>query len=64
VSGYRTVVVGTDGSESSLRAVGRAGALAGACDATLVVACAYLPPAPTTARWPRWATCWATRPTR
>jgi nucleotide-binding universal stress UspA family protein len=43
VSGYRTVVVGTDGSESSLRAVVRAGALAGACDATLVVACAYLP---------------------
>ena len=43
MSGYRTVVVGTDGSESSLRAVGRAGALAGACDATLVVACAYLP---------------------
>jgi nucleotide-binding universal stress UspA family protein len=43
VSGYRTVVVGTDGSESSLRAVTRAGALAGACDATLVIACAYLP---------------------
>jgi nucleotide-binding universal stress UspA family protein len=43
VSGYRTVVVGTDGSESSLRAVSRAGALAGACGATLVVACAYLP---------------------
>jgi nucleotide-binding universal stress UspA family protein len=43
VAGYRTVVVGTDGSESSLRAVVRAGALAGACDATLVVACAYLP---------------------
>jgi nucleotide-binding universal stress UspA family protein len=43
VSGYRTVVVGTDGSESSLRAVARAGALAGACGATLVVACAYLP---------------------
>ena len=40
---YRTVVVGTDGSESSLRAVARAGALAGACDATLVIACAYLP---------------------
>src|SRR4051812_44933185 len=40
---YRTVVVGTDGSESSLRAVARAGALAGACGATLVVACAYLP---------------------
>jgi nucleotide-binding universal stress UspA family protein len=43
VSGYRTIVVGTDGSESSLRAVARAGALAGACDATLVIACAYLP---------------------
>ncbi|MGY1604270.1 universal stress protein [Geodermatophilus sp. SYSU D00815] len=40
---YRTVVVGTDGSESSLRAVARAGALAGTCGATLVVACAYLP---------------------
>jgi nucleotide-binding universal stress UspA family protein len=43
VSAYRTVVVGTDGSDSSLRAVARAGALAGACGATLVVACAYLP---------------------
>jgi nucleotide-binding universal stress UspA family protein len=42
-SAYRTVVVGTDGSESSLRAVARAGALAGATGATLVVACAYLP---------------------
>ena len=40
---YQTVVVGTDGSESSLRAVARAGALAGACGATLVIACAYLP---------------------
>jgi nucleotide-binding universal stress UspA family protein len=40
---YSTVVVGTDGSESSLRAVARAGALAGACGATLVIACAYLP---------------------
>jgi nucleotide-binding universal stress UspA family protein len=40
---YRTVVVGTDGSESSLRAVARAGALAGACGATLIIACAYLP---------------------
>jgi nucleotide-binding universal stress UspA family protein len=40
---YRTVVVGTDGSESSLRAVARAGAIAGACGATLVVTCAYLP---------------------
>ena len=40
---YRTVVVGTDGSESSLRAVARAGAIAGATGATLVIACAYLP---------------------
>ena len=30
---YRTVVVGTDGSESSLRAVEKAGALAGDADA-------------------------------
>jgi nucleotide-binding universal stress UspA family protein len=44
VSTYRTVVVGTDGSESSLRAVRRAGALAGACGAWLVIVCAYLPP--------------------
>jgi len=42
-STYRTVVVGTDGSESSLLAVARAGAIAGACGATLVIACAYLP---------------------
>jgi nucleotide-binding universal stress UspA family protein len=40
---YRTVVVGTDGSESSLRAVARAGAIAGATGATLVIACAFLP---------------------
>ena len=43
MSAYTTVVVGTDGSESSLRAVARAGALAGASGATLVVVCAYLP---------------------
>jgi nucleotide-binding universal stress UspA family protein len=40
---YSTVVVGTDGSESSLRAVARAGALAGAVGATLVVTSAFLP---------------------
>jgi nucleotide-binding universal stress UspA family protein len=40
---YSTIVVGTDGSESSLRAVARAGAVAGATGATLVIACAYLP---------------------
>jgi nucleotide-binding universal stress UspA family protein len=44
VSAYRTVVVGTDGSESSLLAVRRAGALAGACGARLLIVCAYLPP--------------------
>ncbi|MGY1711001.1 universal stress protein [Geodermatophilus sp. SYSU D00758] len=44
MSAYRTVVVGTDGSASSLRAVHRAGALAGAVGARLVVACAYRPP--------------------
>ena len=44
MSAYRTVVVGTDGSESSLLAVRRAGALAGACRARLVIVCAYLPP--------------------
>ena len=42
-SAYPTVVVGTDGSESSLRAVARAGALAGVSGANLVIACAYLP---------------------
>lgn len=41
-SAYRTVV-GTDGSESSVRAVTRDGAIAGATGATLVIACAYLP---------------------
>ena len=43
MSSYGTIVVGTDGSDSSLRAVARAGALAGATGATLVIACAYLP---------------------
>jgi nucleotide-binding universal stress UspA family protein len=40
---YRTIVVGTDGSESSLRAVDRAGALAGQDNAKLIVASAHLP---------------------
>lgn len=39
---YRTVVVGTDGSASSMRAVDRAAQIAGA-DATLIIASAYLP---------------------
>ncbi|MEV4358284.1 universal stress protein [Nonomuraea sp. NPDC049625] len=40
---YRTVLVGTDGSSSSFRAVSAAGSLAAATGATLVLACAYLP---------------------
>ncbi|WP_449064861.1 universal stress protein [Planomonospora algeriensis] len=40
---YRTVVVGTDGSPSSFRAVSAAASLAAATGATLVLACAYLP---------------------
>jgi nucleotide-binding universal stress UspA family protein len=42
MSAYRTVVVGTDGSDSSLRAVEKAGTLAGP-DTKLIVASAYLP---------------------
>jgi nucleotide-binding universal stress UspA family protein len=42
MSAYQTVVVGTDGSDSSLRAVERAARIAGA-DAKLIVASAYLP---------------------
>ncbi len=43
MSGYKTVVVGTDGSDSSLRAVDRAGALASGPDAKVIVATAYFP---------------------
>ena len=43
MSAYRTVVVGTDGSETSFGAVDRAAALAADSGATLVIACAYLP---------------------
>jgi nucleotide-binding universal stress UspA family protein len=42
MTAYQTVVVGTDGSDSSLRAVEKAGQLAGA-DAKLIVATAYFP---------------------
>ncbi len=42
MSAYRTVVVGTDGSDSSFRAVDRAAAIAGD-DAKLIIASAYLP---------------------
>ncbi|MEV7038742.1 universal stress protein [Amycolatopsis sp. NPDC051061] len=40
---YRTVVVGTDGSESSFAAVDRAAAVAGDAGATLVITCAFYP---------------------
>lgn len=42
MSAYRTVVVGTDGSDSSFRAVDKAAQLAGD-DAKLIIASAYLP---------------------
>lgn len=38
---YQTVVVGTDGSESSLRAVDRAGAIAAESNAKLIIAAGY-----------------------
>jgi nucleotide-binding universal stress UspA family protein len=40
---YQTVLVGTDGSESSLRAVERAGKIAADSDATLIIVTGYLP---------------------
>ncbi|MEV5837844.1 universal stress protein [Nocardia sp. NPDC052112] len=43
MTAYRTIVVGTDGSDSSYVAVDKAAALAAAAGATLVVACAYYP---------------------
>ena len=41
MSAYQTLVVGTDGSDSSLRAVDRAGAIAADHGAKLIVATAY-----------------------
>jgi nucleotide-binding universal stress UspA family protein len=43
VISYGTIVVGTDGSESSLLAVDRAGELAATAKALLIVVCAYHP---------------------
>ena len=43
MSAYQTVVVGTDGSETSFVAVERAAAIAKDAGATLVLACAYVP---------------------
>jgi nucleotide-binding universal stress UspA family protein len=46
MGGYSTVVVGTDGSETSFRAVERAAAIAQDAGAALVIACAYFPERP------------------
>ncbi|WP_040834634.1 universal stress protein [Nocardia brevicatena] len=43
MTAYRTIVVGTDGSDSSYVAVDKAAALAGSAGSTLIVACAYYP---------------------
>ena len=43
MASYRTVLVGTDGSESSYRAVDRAAALAADANASLIVLCAFRP---------------------
>lgn len=43
MTGYQTVVVGTDGSDSSLRAVDRAGQIAAGAHARLIVTTAYFP---------------------
>jgi nucleotide-binding universal stress UspA family protein len=43
MSGYRTVIVGTDGSDSSLRAVDHAAGFAAQQKAKLIIASAYIP---------------------
>jgi nucleotide-binding universal stress UspA family protein len=43
MTSYRTILVGTDGSASSFRAVSRAAELAAATGAVLVLGCAYHP---------------------
>lgn len=43
MAAYSSIIVGADGSESSLRAVDRAARLANDSAATLIIACAYLP---------------------
>jgi nucleotide-binding universal stress UspA family protein len=42
VTDYKVILVGTDGSETSLRAVEKAAAIAAEADAKLIVASAYL----------------------
>ncbi len=47
MSAYTTILVGTDGSETSLRAVERSAELAADAGATLVIVCAFIPSAGT-----------------
>jgi len=44
MTSYATILVGTDGSETSLRAVERSAQLAADSGARLVIVCAYIPP--------------------
>jgi nucleotide-binding universal stress UspA family protein len=53
LSAYQTVVVGTDGSDTSLRAVDRAAAIAADHGAKLIVATAYLTAGFTRGGWGR-----------
>ncbi len=46
MAAYRTIVVGTDGSETSYCAVDRAGELAREAGAALIITCAYVPDKP------------------
>jgi nucleotide-binding universal stress UspA family protein len=43
MTAYRTIVVGTDGSDTSLAAVDRAAAVAADSEAELVIVCAFTP---------------------
>jgi nucleotide-binding universal stress UspA family protein len=45
MTSYKTVLVGTDGSESSLRAVDRAAKIAAECNAKLIIGTGYFPQA-------------------
>ncbi|MFI5507933.1 universal stress protein [Mycobacterium sp. NPDC051804] len=53
MGGYRTMMVGTDGSATSLRAVERAGAFAAQEGATLIIASAHTPTAAEKGSWSR-----------
>ena len=50
MSGYRKIIVGTDGSDSSMRAVDRAGAVAAREGAKLIIASAHVA-VPASSRW-------------